>query len=109
MRFEFMSGPEDGAVVTIPKEKVFIGRRVSIDGIQLTWDSFVSKRHATVFREAEGFRVADTGNEGKGSTHGTLLCDPCLKPKGHLRGQTAALEAGDILVVGHTWIKFLGD
>jgi hypothetical protein len=109
MRFEFISGPEDGVEITVAKDKVLIGRHGSVDGIQLKWDSFVSKKHAAVFREAEGFRIADTGNDGKGSLHGTVLCDPSLKPKAHLRGQTAALKAEDILILGHTWIKFIGE
>jgi hypothetical protein len=109
MRFEFLSGPEDGVVITQANDQVFIGRQFSIGGIQLTWDPFVSKKHAAVFREASGFRIADTGNDGDGSVHGTVLCDPFLKPKAHLRGQAATIEAGDILIVGHTWIKFLGN
>lgn len=108
MRFEFLSGPEDGLVVTQASDQVLIGRQFSTVGIQLTWDPFVSKKHAAVFRDEGGFRIADTGNEGKGSVHGTVLCDSSLKAKAHLRGQAAGLEAGDIVIVGHTWIKFIG-
>lgn len=108
MRFEFLSGPEDGVVIAQADGQILIGRQFSMGGIQLTWDPFVSKKHAAVFRDEGGFRIADTGNEGKGSVHGTVLCDSSLKTKAHLRGQKAALEAGDIVIVGHTWIRFLG-
>ena len=72
-------------------------------------DPMLSKRHAVVSREGERFRVADVGNEGKGSRHGTRLKNRYLKEKGHLTGEGAALEEGDILIIGKTWVRFLGE
>lgn len=109
MRFEILIGPQDGMLIQVDGNQALIGRQVSDGGIRITWDPYVSKKHVSVEREGRGFRIVDTGNDGKGSTHGTVLYDPSLHEKGHFRGQAMSLEMGDIFMLGRTFVKFLGD
>ena len=109
MKFEILIGPEDGQVRTFSEDEVTIGRQFSENLFIIAGDGFVSKKHATVRCEGRNFTLADVGNDGAGSTHGTHVKDQSLRTKAHLKGEQVALEAGDIFIVGITWVRFLGE
>jgi hypothetical protein len=83
----------DGRRIGIGNEPVVIGRMPDC-AIQLQ-DPKLSRRHAEVRREPDGFRVHDLGSTNGTSVNGTLIRD-------HL------LAEGDVITVGSSPIRFEG-
>jgi pSer/pThr/pTyr-binding forkhead associated (FHA) protein len=86
------SGPEAGIRVLLDKPVITLGRHPDSD-VYLD-DITVSRRHAEVRRETEGFLVSDSG-----SLNGTYLNQE--------RVETAVLRNGDELQVGKFRLIFL--
>jgi pSer/pThr/pTyr-binding forkhead associated (FHA) protein len=103
MKFEIMVGPEDGKILEFAEEKIRIGRRLVGNDLVLFHDPRASKEHAETINKGKIFTVVD-----KNSTHGTTMRKKChLHPKEGM-DREAELSPGDILIMGKTWVRFLG-
>lgn len=98
MKFEILIGPDDGKVVEFEEERIGIGKRSYENKLVLSHDNTISKSHAQVWQADHGFRVTDVNS--KNGTH--------LRGRVHLRSEEAELRPGDILILGKTWLRFLG-
>ena len=116
MKFDIMFGPEDAQKVEVNSNKVTLGRGVQND-IPIGYAGMVSQRHAVIVREGENYFVIDTGNDGKGSTNGTLIISKdgveieiWKKNDGPpFPGDKVPIRPGDIIILGRSiWLKFLG-
>ncbi len=116
MRFEVMFGPEDAQKVEINRDRVTLGRGAQND-IPIGYAGMVSQRHAVIDHVKENYFVIDTGNDGKGSTNGTLIIatdgtETEIWKKNDsppIPGDKVAVSPGDIIVLGRSiWLKFLG-
>lgn len=97
MKFEVLIGPEDGTVMDCP-DKCRIGRRHEGNDLVLFWDHFASKSHAEIVSDGANSKIVDCM-----SRHGTNIEGRC-----HLRESEEELRPGEILVMGKTWLRFLG-
>src|SRR3970040_517474 len=82
------SGPTPGKTFPLEKDEMYIGRDVSTDIV--INDAEVSRRHARITRQADGFMLEDLG-----STNGTFVEGQRLTAPRLLRaGETIMLEIG---------------
>ncbi len=91
----FHDGTGKQHVVTLPDEetRITVGRRVGKD-VALTWDNEVSRDHAQLLREPEGWAIVD-----EGSRNGSFLNGQPVTGKHPLRD-------GDVLRFGDTVVLF---
>jgi pSer/pThr/pTyr-binding forkhead associated (FHA) protein len=95
----FMSGPQDGAVLSFetPQENddptaLTIGRREGCD-VCLNYDSQVSREHALITVEDGHFWLEDTN-----STNGTFV-------RGEKINERVEIQPGELFRIGRTWLR----
>ena len=98
IKFEILIGPDDGRIVEFEEERVRVGRKSYENDLVQSHDKIMSKSHAQVRQADDGFLVTDMN-----SKHGTYV-----RGRVHLRSEEAELRLGDILILGKTWLRFLG-
>ncbi len=116
MRIEILFGPQDGEQCTVPADKVSLGRGIAND-FPFPYAGTMSSLHAEMLHENDRFHLVDVGNDGKGSTNGTVV----LRTTGErleirrrneappFPGDRVEIEPGDIIILGRSlWLKFLG-
>lgn len=92
IRITFMNGPRDGEEITLREPLVRIGHAEGNE-VRIDCDPFVSKFHAELTHEQDGWYVAD-----KQSRNGVYLGRERLLNK-------ARLESGALLRIGNTWLE----
>ena len=90
----FMSGPYDGKELFLEQMPVTLGRE-SHHQVALFYDLLVSRNHARINLDTEGYWLEDTQ-----STNGTLLNEKKITEK-------TLLTSGDVLQLGNTCLKFV--
>ena len=95
-RILVMSGPDEGQVHSIEKDKMTIGRDRENDIIITQEDVYVSRRHALIYLDNNDCFLEDTG-----SMNGTFL-------RGKFIGKNTRvkLHNGDSFRIGRTWLSF---
>lgn len=90
----FMSGPYDGGEFFLEQMPITLGRE-SHHQVSIFYDLLVSRNHARISLNKEGYWVEDTQ-----STNGTYLNEEKIEKK-------TRLASGDVVKVGNTWLKFV--
>jgi hypothetical protein len=107
VKFEILIGPRDGEIIEVAEEKFGIGRGHD-NRVSVPCGRMVSKYHGKISRKGERVIFADTGNDGKGSMHGTMIKRKGGEPV-EFKGEEKEIFQGDVLVLGKCiWLKFLG-
>jgi pSer/pThr/pTyr-binding forkhead associated (FHA) protein len=104
MQLELLGGPQDGLLLMLEKDEVYVGRDDS-DDVNLYYDRTASRRHLVIAKKHAGFFAKDHGHDGKGSHHGTFL--NARNDKSRFRNEGRSLNPGDILFVGHIGIRLV--
>lgn len=91
-RLVVLGGAEAGRAYPLGKESMSLGRDAGND-IVISWDPAVSRRHAVVSVQSGGYMIAD-----QGSSNGTFV--------NGVRIIESALQAGDVVTVGQTQLRF---
>lgn len=91
-----MSGPDDGTLLKLSAPRTadgyVIGRREDCDVI-LPYDSQISRNHARLFKQPDGWHVQDMG-----SKNGTYLGKQKLD-------KSMPLQVGQMFRMGRTWLR----
>jgi len=91
-----MSGPDEGQVHLIDKDKMTIGRDRENDIIINPEDVYASRRHALIYLDNDECFLEDAG-----STNGTFLRGQFIDKHTKVK-----LQNGDSFRIGRTWLSF---
>ena len=89
---EVMSGPLDGKTWTFERE-ITIGRDDAVAGACITIDRYISRKHARLYEEAGGLRLADLESRNGTRIDGRPVSSP------------ADLAVGQPFTVGRTTLR----
>lgn len=93
LTLEFLSGPLDGAVVTLDSETEWT--QTGEGKLAFPWDAELGAPQAHLTPDAEGWTLA-----GVKSPHGTYR----LNTEERITAETLRLVVGDILKASNTWL-----
>ncbi|MBW2146415.1 MAG: FHA domain-containing protein [Deltaproteobacteria bacterium] len=93
MKLEILNGPLDGLVFRVDRPRAVIGRDPSCE-VVITGDSRVSRKHAVIYHNNNGYWLEDSK-----SRNGTFL-------EGKKVSVGVLLKSGSILKMGGTLLHF---
>ncbi len=109
---EILIGPKDGEFWEISSQEMKIGRDHHVNDAWVFWDNRVTRRpgHAKLVRKQDGgYGILDLN-----SAYGTTVLGRCsLGKQGSEEtfipaNEETVLTSGEIVVVGNTWLRFVG-
>jgi len=91
---EVMSGPLDGKTWDFERE-ITIGRDDAVATACITIDRYISRKHARLYEEGDGLRLADLASRNGTRVGGRTLAEP------------EAIDLGQPFVIGRTTLRVL--
>jgi pSer/pThr/pTyr-binding forkhead associated (FHA) protein len=91
---EVMSGPLDGKTWDFERE-ITIGRDDAVATACITIDRYISRKHARLYEEAGGLRLADLASRNGTRVGGRALAEP------------EGIDLGQPFVIGRTTLRVL--
>lgn len=89
---EVMSGPLDGKTWSFERE-ITIGRDDAVATACITIDRYISRKHARLYEEGGGLRLADLASRNGTRVGGRTLADP------------EPIDVGATFVIGRTTLR----